>query len=235
MLAFTPGLRSPSEAEEMWTALTPTSMDLFAALRGEVPDAGAAVNSQGRIAPVIGRKLVRGINQPSSGLEPGLYAARPGEKVPAEDDRRDTHAAKGSASHRQGTGVRLTLRRIADGLVVVRRRRVCLPKRHNVAAELELPAENARMNHGRNRFGELKSAPEELVVRPVSHAGAPVEEGPIFPALILAYLRHRISWIIRASLRRLRHCNSGRSRHHKQYKPLRSSQIVSKPPIENSA
>jgi hypothetical protein len=33
MLAFTPGLRSPSDAEEMCTAFTPTSIDRFSRMK----------------------------------------------------------------------------------------------------------------------------------------------------------------------------------------------------------
>ena len=106
MLALTPGLRSPSEADEICTAFTPRSIDRFdaqeivhadAALRREIPHrcaAGSAVRNKH-----VRRKLVGRVNQAAGGLKPRLNSPRMGEEVPAKNDRREAEARVGSATN----------------------------------------------------------------------------------------------------------------------------------------
>ena len=70
----------------------------------------------------------------------------------------------------------------------MRRRRVRLPQRHNLARKLKLAAEDPRVNHGRQNLTQLKSAPEKFVIGPVAHPRAPIEKGPVLPAPIVSNL-----------------------------------------------
>ena len=73
----------------------------------------------------------------------------------------------------------------------MRGRRVGLPEGHDVAGELELPTENARMKDRGQRFAQLDASPEKLVLRAVADADAVVDERTVLPAFVLANLSHR--------------------------------------------
>src|SRR5580698_5516984 len=69
----------------------------------------------------------------------------------------------------------------------MRCRGVSLPQRHDVPGELELAGKNSGMNRPRHHLAQLKPAPEKLVIGAVAHAGAPVNEWAVLPALVLAH------------------------------------------------
>ena len=74
-------------------------MNADTALRRKVPHTGSAVKIDRLavdrlLAEKIWRKLVGRINQPARGLEPGLNALRFGQKIPAQNHRRQADAAE---------------------------------------------------------------------------------------------------------------------------------------------
>jgi hypothetical protein len=170
-------------------------VDAKAALRRKVPHAGAAVESEGWITEIIRRKFVGGIDQPARRLEPGLEARRLRQKIPAEDDRRDADAAKGAAAILDGAWRRNIVDQAVAGLRVWGRS-IGLPERHDVAAELELPAKDAGMNDRAERFAKLKAGHKKLIAVAVAQAIAIVDEGAILPAAVVANLGDGIiNWI----------------------------------------
>jgi len=123
-----------------------------------------------------------GVNESARSLKPRLNLPRARKKVPAKNHRHNTHAVKSSAAGRQFAPDRLSLWSDACVGLLMWRRRVRLPQRLNVAAELKLPAQEPGVNYRCEYLAQLESSPEKLEVRAFAYAGSPIDKRPIFPA-----------------------------------------------------
>src|ERR1700677_4245695 len=83
-------------------------------------------------------KLVRGVNQPASPLKPWLETPRSGKKIPAQNHWSNAGSGEGAAALRPHKVARPCRAGIEKSRTRIRRRRICLPKRHDVGAEFEL-------------------------------------------------------------------------------------------------
>jgi len=150
------------------------------------------VNRRCRCTREARRKLAGGIHEPARTLKPRLHAPRSREKIPSKDDRREAHATIGASGNRQNARDRCPAGFDTRIVCCVRRRSIGLPKRHDVAAELELAAKNTCMKNWRQGPGQLESTPEKLEIGTVSYACSPIDKWAVLPTPCIAYLRDRI-------------------------------------------
>src|ERR1700757_1106495 len=108
------------------------------------------------------------------------------EKIPAEDRRSQADARIGSSADR--FFIRHTL---IDESLNVRGGSISLPERHDVCGVLELAAEDAGVNRGRQHLARFNAEGEKVVTRTVSaDAVAVVHKRAILPAFVFANLSY---------------------------------------------
>ena len=132
-------------------------------------------------------ELVRRIDDSAGSLKPWLKSLRARKKVPAKDHRRDADSSECPAANRHKIRIRWRAK-----IFVVWSRCVRLPEGHDIAAEFELAAQNARMHDGREELARLYAGREKPVVGAVAEPIPIKRERPVFPAAGCANFGRRV-------------------------------------------
>src|SRR5579859_6160219 len=145
-----------------------------ASLRRKIEDRSAARHAMRNQNG--GRKFVRRVNQPARSLRPGLKSLRFRIKIPAENHRSNARAGIRAASDM----LQILLPLVGHDLRMWRGS-IGLPQRHDIPGQLKPPAEDAGMNHRRERSSGLKAHRKELEVGAIPDPSATLQERTKLP------------------------------------------------------
>lgn len=123
-----------------------------------------------------GRKLVRRVNQSSGSLHPRHQPARFGSKIPPENYRGD--AGPGKCASSDMLQILLPLR---GHDLVVRRRGICPPERHDIPRQFKPPAEHPGMKRRRQISPSLKANRKKLKIGALSNSSPALQERAELP------------------------------------------------------